>query len=198
MGVKMTSDKKLTVVIRILVILIIAVVILIAINIGYNEYTRRTHPIEFSETVERYAREFGVDKFLIYAVIKTESSFNPQAESHLGARGLMQIMPDTFDWLMNYRLFERNLELTFDDMYVIDHNVRYGAYFIAFNMEKYSGSIDNSLAAYHAGIGAVDGWLSNPDFSSDGVTLDKIPFADTQHYVNKVNAAYQTYLRLYT
>jgi soluble lytic murein transglycosylase len=148
----------------------------------------------YSEIVEPLAQEYGLDKFLIYAVIKTESGFNPDAVSTAGARGLMQIMPDTFKWIKNYRLFENNIE--YDDMFNPEDNIRFGAYFISFNMRKYN-SINNSLAAYHAGVGAVDTWLNDSRYSSDGVVLDHIPIAETSHYVYKVNNAYQTYLKLY-
>jgi soluble lytic murein transglycosylase len=151
--------------------------------------------MEYSEFVEQSANEHELDKFLIYAIIKTESGFNHEAVSELGARGLMQIMPDAFEWIKNYRLFED--DITYDDMFNPQDNIRYGTYFISHNMERYEGNINNSLAAYHAGISAVDGWLLNKEYSSDGKTLHTIPISQTSHYVNKVNKAYEMYLELY-
>jgi soluble lytic murein transglycosylase len=150
--------------------------------------------MEYSGIVEQFAGEHGLDKFLIYAVIKTESDFRADAESNLGARGLMQIMPDTFDWI-KWRWYGDS-EWTFDDMYDPEVNIRFGARLISYHMNYYR-NVDNTLAAYHAGDGAVDGWLKNPDYSSDGETLDVIPFPDTWHYVEKVNKAYEIYIKLY-
>ena len=58
-------------------------------------------------------------------------------------------------------------------------------------------NIETAIAAYHAGIGRVSEWLRDPRYSSDGVTLDVIPFKDTAHYVNKVKRAVQIYENLY-
>ncbi|MCL2634625.1 MAG: lytic transglycosylase domain-containing protein [Oscillospiraceae bacterium] len=190
------TDKKFKITRTILILLIIAVTSLLLVNIGlylHHEYLLKTHPLEYSDLVEKYAQEHNLDKYLIYAVIKTESSFNPEAESHMGARGLMQIMPDTFDWLKDYRKLDGE---TFDDMFIPEVNIQHGSYLIAYHMGRYN-NINNSLAAYHAGNGNVNEWLQNPEYSADGISLDKIPAADTAHYVNKVNKAYETYKELY-
>jgi soluble lytic murein transglycosylase len=161
----------------------------------HHEWLLRTHPLEFTEYVERYAEYYNLNEFLVYAVIKTESSFNPDAVSNVGARGLMQIMEDTFDWISRYQLFER--EMVFDDMFTPAENIRYGCFLIAYHLEEF-GDIDCMLVAYFAGNETVRRWLRNPDFSADGQTLSHIPDPDTQHYVNKVNEAYEIYLKLYS
>jgi len=190
--------NSLTVVIWILTALLIGAVAILIINLashGYDWYQRYTHPIKFGESVGKFADEHGLDRFLVYAVIKTESGFNPNAVSNAGARGLMQIMPETFEWLRDYR-FSRE-EAKFDIMFNPDDNIRYGVYLIAYHMRQFDNNIDNSLAAYHAGDGDVKRWLNDKQYSSDGKTLDKIPISQTAHYVNKVNKAYETYLKLY-
>ena len=73
---------------------------------GWGYYQRYTHPLRYESYVEKYSRENGLDKYLVYAVIKTESGFDPGAVSNVGARGLMQIMEDTFDWV-KFRLRPR-------------------------------------------------------------------------------------------
>jgi len=191
---KKNKADGLTVVIRILIALIIMTVAFLAVNIGYELYLRHTHPIEYSDFVELAAKEHDLDKFLIYAVIKTESGFDPDAVSNVGARGLMQIMPDTFNWINDHRLDE---DLTYAAMFNPEDNIRYGAYLISYHMRHYN-NVDNSLAAYHAGDGRVDEWLKSKEYSSDGETLHTIPIKDTSHYVNKVNKAYETYIKLYS
>jgi soluble lytic murein transglycosylase len=160
-----------------------------------HEWLLRTHPLEFTGYVEKYADEFGLDKFLVYAVIKTESSFEADAVSSLGARGLMQIMEETFDWISVYRL--RESDMNFDDMFNPDDNIRYGCFLIAYHLENF-GDLDCALAAYFAGDNTVIRWLNNPDFSADGRTLTEIPDPDTRHYIHKVNTAHENYIKLYS
>ncbi|MCL1788958.1 MAG: lytic transglycosylase domain-containing protein [Oscillospiraceae bacterium] len=184
------------VIIWVLLSLIVLSIILLVINILYTNYILTDlHPTYYyQEIVERYADEYNIDKYLIYAMIKTESGFKRDAVSDVGARGLMQIMPDTFDWLSGHRLLED--DLTFNDMFVPEHNIRYGVELISYHMRHYNNT-DNSLAAYHAGDGAVDNWLKDKRYSEDGKTLHHIPSAATAHYVSKVNKAYKIYLKLY-
>lgn len=163
-----------------------------AFRYAYRQYELGNYPLKYGEYVEKFSKEYGLDKYLVYAVIKTESGFNPKAESKAGARGLMQIMTDTFDWI-KMRL---NDDGEYDDMYEIDRNIRYGCFLLYYNIDKY-GDVDCALAAYHAGGGNVDSWLADRDYSGDGKTLDKIPISDTAHYVDKVNRAYKTYIKLY-
>ncbi|MDR0222837.1 MAG: lytic transglycosylase domain-containing protein [Oscillospiraceae bacterium] len=194
---KEKKQDKLTVISRTLTVIIIAALIPLSVSVAEYaryEYLLARHPLDYSETVEKYARENNLDKYLVYAIIKIESGFNPKAVSGAGARGLMQIMPDTFDWLREYRLGDG--ERDYGDMFNPDDNIRYGCYLIAYHLGNY-GNIDCALAAYHAGDKRVDEWLKNALYSSDGKTLDKIPGRDTAHYVDKVNQAYKTYLKLY-
>lgn len=178
------------------------VIILAAIAVGgkfaidciMEQYDRNTHPQKFSQLVENYADENGLDKDFVYAVIKTESGFNPEAESGVGARGLMQIMEETFDWI-KYRLDDGD-EITFDSMYEPEQNIRYGTYLLGY-LNGVFGNRECTAAAYHAGVNAVLGWLEDTTYSSDGSTLDAFPSSITEHYVNKIEKAYQTYKTLY-
>lgn len=158
-----------------------------------RQYKLNTHPIKYETFVEEYASEYGVDKYLLYAIIKTESGFDSEAVSSVGARGLMQLMEETFDWVQ-FRLGDDTL--TYDGMFTPRDNIRYGAYLIDYLCELF-GNTDCAVAAYHAGAGSVTAWLEDSRYSSDGVTLDKIPINDTAHYLNKINKAYDTYIELY-
>lgn len=191
------KPDKLKVIIRILIVLIVATIILLVINVARYEYLRRSYaiPPEYVKLVENAAKEHNLDKYLIYAVIKTESGFKPDAVSNQGARGLMQIMSDTFEWLRDYRLHE---DISFDSMFNPKDNIRYGVYLLWYHMTHYNGNTDNALAAYHAGDGAVDEWLKDERYSKDGENIEHIPVSDTAHYVSKVKKAYETYLKLYS
>lgn len=150
------------------------------------------YPKKYTDSIETYAAQYGVSQTLILAVIRTESSFDPQAVSNVGAKGLMQIMPDTLDWLC-YKMGE---DVSFDALSDPDTSIRFGTYFLHLLLEEF-GSEQAALAAYHAGRGSVVQWLSDPEISADGRTLDRIPYSDTAHYVRKVEQAQKMYQNLY-
>ena len=121
----------------------------------YLDWARiNNYPMKYEDVIDKYAAEYQLDPALVCAVIYTESKFDKDAVSVDGARGLMQIMPETND-------------------------------------------SRKALAAYNAGQGNVDKWLTQPEYSSDGIKLDHIPFKETRNYVKKVKAAHDIYLELY-
>lgn len=92
--------------------LIITFVCLVAVTLavfgvffGADKYERSTHPMLYSDLVDRYSSQYKLDKYAVYSFICVESGFNENSESYLGARGLMQIMPETFEWI-RYKLGE--------------------------------------------------------------------------------------------
>ncbi len=153
------------------------------------------YPKKYSEQVERYADEFKVDKNLIYAVIRTESGFRPEAESHAGALGLMQLMPETFDWLQES--LDGEIAYATEELTDPDINVRYGTYFLSMLMADYDGNIRTVAAAYNAGFSNVDDWLKDSAYSPDGKNLTTIPYSETADYADKVEEAYNMYGKLY-
>jgi soluble lytic murein transglycosylase len=182
------------------VILLAAAIVVVAIfavaqlaDRVYLRYRMEMYPLKYTDLVEQNASAFGVDKYLLYAIIDTESGFDPHAESNVGARGLMQLMEDTCDWI-SWRTGE---DLTFDDMFNPEDNIRYGTYLVDYLLDEF-GNVRAAVAAYHAGSGYVGKWLNDPKYSSDGNTLDEIPINDTAHYVNKIDKAYNEYIDLYT
>ena len=157
------------------------------------EFAVYKRPEQYSATVEKYANEYGVPEYVVYAVMKTESDFNSSAVSGAGAVGLMQIMPDTFNWLTESKLCEY---LDRGMMYDPYTNIRYGVYYLSYLFGRYR-NWNTVIAAYNAGPGNVDGWLSSGEYSSDGVTLKKIPFKETRAYVKRVERASSKYKSLY-
>ena len=179
-----------------LIIIIIVLSVALAAVGGYFVYTiylERSHPMDYKNYVERYSKEYKVDKYLVYAVIKTESGFNADAMSNAGARGLMQIMEDTFDWI-KYRMGDT--ETAYFDMYNPEINIKYGCWFLGYLTEEF-GNVEAVAAAYHAGRGRVNEWLADKTYSKDGVHLDEIPISDTAYYVSKIKKAKEIYLKLY-
>lgn len=154
----------------------------------------RNYPMKYKETIDAMSDEYMLDPALVCAVIYTESGFDSGAVSVDGARGLMQIMPDTGAWIAS-----KLGDVTYgaDRLFEPELNIRYGCWFLNYLFTRFAGDGHKALAAYNAGQGSVDKWLKRPECSSDGVTLMHIPSRETRHYVKKVRAAHDIYLEIY-
>lgn len=174
------------------VIIVFSTVLFAAFSVTGKTVMKTLYPMKYTEYVEKYSAEYGVAPELVYAVIKTESSFNPDAVSYANAEGLTQIIPETFDWL-KMRLGEEDENLSLFDP---GTSIKYGTYFLSYLLDEYENT-DTAVAAYHAGVGNVNGWLEDKAISPDGKSLSDIPIPETAHYVRKVNKALNIYRNLY-
>jgi len=180
--------KRYIAVMALLLAVLLAAIAYVIIS-GY--IARMLHPTHYAELVGECAAEFGVPRSVIFAVIKTESSFRPNAVSRAGATGLMQLMLDTFSWLLS----KTGDEYTVEDLRDPAVNIRYGTMLLAVLYNEF-GSWETALAAYNAGLNRVRIWLSDPEITKDG-ELVAIPYPETDNYVKKVAAAAAEYRRLY-
>ena len=158
-----------------------------------NPHEQETFQIEYKDSINKYCKEFDVDKYLVYAMIKQESNFNNQAISSAKARGLMQLTEDTFNWLKP-QLGESST--TYDDLFDADTNIRYGVFFISILQKNFSEQ-NTVVAAYNAGMNITTEWLQDSNYSSDGATLNNIPYKETANYVDIVDYNYKKYLAIY-
>ncbi len=156
---------------------------------------RAQHPLYYADIIVPYAQAQGLDPALVCAVVLCESSFDPHAESHLGARGLMQLMPDTAQWVAEK--LDEDGSYTIDSLYDPETNIRYGTWYLGYLSRRFGGDATKIVCAYHAGQGNVDSWLSNPKYSADGVTLTTIPTQDTATYAARVLRARDVYRKHY-
>ena len=178
-----------------LAIVLVAAILIALLAYSQRLYLKKAYPIKYSEYVEKYASEFDVDPYFVYAVIRTESDFHASATSSIGARGLMQVTSETFDWIKG-RLKDK--DSTYDDMYEPESAVKYGVYLLSY-LKSQLGNEQNVLCGYHAGVNRAKGWLSDSEISKDGeIIVSKIPFDDTRAYVEKVTKTYNIYKKLYS
>lgn len=149
------------------------------------------HTVKYREYIEKYAAENDVHPAFIAAIILRESSYDPSAESNVGARGLMQIMPDTYEFV-NRKLGDG---ATWENMYDAEANIRYGCWYIGYLSKIFNGDPIKIACAYHAGPNNVKLWAMN--YAADGVNLmvEDIPMDDTQYYAGKVMNAYAIYFQ---
>ncbi len=160
-----------------------------------KKYTEDAYPLSYEQEIEAASKKYGVDKALIYGVIKTESDFDPKAKSSAGAIGLMQLMDDTFTWMQTYYKDENSY--VFEDLYDPAINIDYGVEVLSVLIKRYDGNEDTAVCAYNGGVGHVDEWLKNPEYSDDGKTLKTVPFSETENYRKKVARNKSIYTNLY-
>ena len=139
------------------VLLVLALAGTVLFSAFREKIDRWEYPQRYEEYVEYYAGKYGIDPMILYAFIRTESNFDPNVDSDAGARGLMQITEVTFDWIKTK--IAPTEDLTFDDLYDPETNIRFGSYFVSYCLLRYDDHLATAAAAYHNGVGAVDALL---------------------------------------
>lgn len=139
-------------------------------------------PLAYETEIAAFSEAHGLDKDFVLAVIYTESKFQKDAVSGAGAVGLMQIIPETGEWVQGHLgLSAETLDLTDPAQ-----NINIGCWYLQWLMEKFDNNYTLVLAGYNAGHNKVAQWLENDEYSQDGTSLDEIPFPETDRYVKKV------------
>ncbi len=182
MTVKQSGIFKITAV-TLMFFIILWVILFIVLQLVY--------PVKYSSIVDKYSQRYNVESALVYSVMKTESGFSESAKSSKNAIGLMQITSDTAYWIAD--------RMNVDDFILSDPetNIMFSCWYMRYLTDKF-GETKTALAAYNAGEGNVQRWLDTPSYSSDGVSLDKIPYGETDRYVKAVMKTYNIYNKLYS
>ena len=175
------------------IFLIFAALIVVAVAGGISRIDigdtidELTLPLRHDDIIRQQAQEKDVPADLIAAVIYEESKFEDQTSS-AGARGLMQITPDTADTIEKLSGGET---FVYEDLADPDLNIRYGTFYLHYLLEKYGGDTVAALAAYNAGEGNADAW------GGSGMKLDDIEFPETYDYVRDVLERRREYRQKY-
>jgi soluble lytic murein transglycosylase len=156
-------------------------------------FWRLSYPTPYSVTVEAAATEFDVDPLLIWAIMRQESRFDPEALSYAGARGLMQVTLPTQAWIAE----QLGEDISPGDAFTPEASIRMGAWFLRFLLDYYEGDLELVIAAYNGGGGSVDSWQANPLVSNRDDLLRWIGYGETREYLAEVSLNYEVYQALY-
>lgn len=151
------------------------------------------YPLGWRAEVASAARRAGIDPYLVSAVVREESSYNPLARSRVGARGLMQLMPDTA------RPMARVRGLAFQDGELLDDpaaNIELGSAYLG-GLVRDFGDARLAVAAYNAGPTRVREWWSTRKSDDLEVWVEQIPYNETRNFVRRVMIGWEEYRRLY-
>ncbi len=151
---------------------------------------RFIYPLKYHDVIKEVCAEYQLDVYLVYALIKTESSFKQNVVSKKGAKGLMQITDSTAQFIAE------RLDIKDCDIFAVKTNVKFGCYYLNYLLKRFS-AVETALCAYNAGEGNVSNWLEDEKCSIDGVNLIYIPFGETREYIKKISRRYRKYKNLY-
>lgn len=164
------------------------------LTLGLKAAGRLLYPLPNSKLIYYYADINNIDPYLLAAVIKTESNFNSMAESPKGARGLMQIMPETAEWVSR-QMGDNNFQPYM--LYMPEANIKIGSWYMQNLLQEFNGDVILMLAAYNGGRGNVKKWLASRNWTGEQRTLDQIPYRETREFVRKVLWTQKIYRHLY-
>ena len=150
-------------------------------------------PIRYESELVTAAREDGLDPALVAALILQESSFDAAALSRAGARGLMQVMPATGRKIARAKGVRYKRAALNDPVTSLD----FGTHYLRQMSERFSGAVEQVLAAYNAGPHRVDAWTAMRGEQTPEEFIETIPFSETRAYVMIVLANREEYRRLY-
>lgn len=152
------------------------------------------YPFPYRAEIEKFSRNYQVDKFLAVSVMKVESNFHENARSGSGAIGLMQLMPETAGWIA-YCLNEKPPSIS--EMHDAEKNIKYGIWYLAELEEEFFGNDILALAAYNAGRGNVQHWIQENGWKKNFSDVEAIPYDETRNYVKRVLQCREKYSELY-
>lgn len=176
----------------IVVILILSVLIGIAYQTVYRRIELRRYPREHSEIVSEYSDEYGVPEYIIYGVIKYESSFVSSYLGDDGAIGLMGVEPVEFDIVLKLT----RESVSSDALYGPDTNINYGTHYLSYLYSRYY-SWDTALLAKIAGMDTVDGWLESGDLTEENGHIEAVPNENCEDELDKLKSTCEKYRELY-
>ena len=177
---------------KVLGFILLTILTLVAVSYGVIAYQTSRTQINYQDQINEYSNKYNVDPLLTASIVKVESDFDNDAQSHQGAKGLMQLLDETA---------KHSAEVIGEDYYPdklndIDYNLKLGVGYYNY-LYNYYNNKELALAAYNGGVGNVDKWIDQGILDKENPDVSKIPFDETRQYVTKVMANYEVYKTFY-
>lgn len=172
--------------------ILLAILLAIVLSYGIIAYQTSRTKINYQDQITETSENFNIDPLLTASIVKVESDFDNDAQSHQGAQGLMQLLDDTA---------RHSAEVIGMDYYPeklndIDYNLKLGVGYYNY-LIKYYNNQKLALAAYNGGVGNVDKWINDGVLDKENPDISKIPFEETRQYVTKIESTYDVYKTFY-
>lgn len=161
-----------------------------------NWIGRWLYPIYYKPDILVSSKNHEVDPFLIAAIIRVETNYKTDQVSKKGAVGIMQLMPDTAKWIIEKRGLT---SVTLQDVESRpDISIELGTWYLQWLHKQFEGNRAAVIASYNAGQGNVKKWIQNGVWDGKLESVDKVPFGETRHYVQRVIYYYNKYTDIYS
>jgi soluble lytic murein transglycosylase len=167
--------------------------VLVVEPVFHHAVTEVVLPLRHEDIIRQQAREKHLDPALVAGVIYTESRFRDQT-SNAGAKGLMQLTPDTAKFVEH---LSGGSTFQVSDLSSPQVNIAYGTYYLRYLLDRYGDNEALALAAYNGGEGNVDRWVDAARQKGEALSIDAIPFGETRAYVRAVQSAARQYRSTY-
>jgi soluble lytic murein transglycosylase len=152
------------------------------------------YPIHYQNEIQQNALTYELDPFLIAAIIRVESNYESDIESKKGAYGIMQLMPDTSDWIVDAGKFSPGFKKELQNPAV---SIQLGSWYLNWLHKQFNGNAVLAVAGYNAGQGNVFQWLETDTWDGTLEHASSIPYGETRHYIQRVLYYYNKYHKLY-
>lgn len=161
------------------------------------------YPIKYKDDIRQSAAEYELDPLLIAAIIRVESNYRPHLTSKMNAIGLMQLMPDTADWVIDQAGYDSSYRSLVAQENI---NIRIGSWYIRSLYQQFKTILATKskeeaivivAAAYNAGPGNVSKWLNQRVWDGTLANISDVPIGETRHYIQRVLYYYKKYSKLY-
>ena len=152
-------------------------------------------PLPYYKSIVEWAKKMAIDPYLMWAIMKQESSYRTSVISTSNARGLLQLIPSTAEWIVkkDSRLKEIDPLL----WKYPEYNIALGTAYFRYLLDRFNGNFVYAIAGYNAGPGRVDEWKKKMKDNNIETFIESIPFTETRNYVKKVLGNYAGYHSIY-
>ncbi|MDO5027172.1 MAG: lytic transglycosylase domain-containing protein [Tissierellia bacterium] len=166
---------------KIIIFLLIVILIVTGIVFASVYFSLDRQHEAYVDLIEKYSQEEKLNEELLAAIIKVESRFRPEAKSHAGAVGLMQLLPETAGWMAD----KMDMEFKEEDLLNPEINIKLGSAYFKYLFDTFK-SEDLAILAYNGGPGNVNTWLENGTIDNDQASYENVPIYETRTYLTRI------------